>query len=112
MLDVLSKILEAIGFRRGMLRDHSDGASMAAAYAGTIDDPGLTGLVLMGPHFFVELGTLPKSATPATPIKLASCASGCRATTTILTRPSGARTMRGSIPPSRPSTFRRPDRWQ
>ncbi len=58
MLDVLSKILEAIGFRRGMLRDHSDGASMAAAYAGTIDDPGLTGLVLMGPHFFVELETL------------------------------------------------------
>ena len=57
-LDVLPKILETIGFRRGMLLGHSDGASMAAAYAGTIDDPGLTGLVLMAPHFFVEPETL------------------------------------------------------
>ncbi len=55
-LDVLPKILEAIGFRRGMLLGHSDGASMAAAYAGSIDDPRLSGLVLMAPHFFVEPG--------------------------------------------------------
>jgi pimeloyl-ACP methyl ester carboxylesterase len=57
-LDVLPKILEAIGFRRGILLGHSDGASMAAAYAGTIDDPRIIGLVLMAPHFFVEPETL------------------------------------------------------
>src|SRR5262245_48291833 len=34
-LDVLPKILEAIGFQRGLLLGHSDGASMAAAYAGS-----------------------------------------------------------------------------
>ncbi len=57
-LDALPKILEAIGFRRGMLLGHSDGASIAAAYAGSIDDPRITGLVLMAPHFFVEPETL------------------------------------------------------
>jgi len=53
-LDVLPKVLETIGFRRGMLLGHSDGASMAVAYAGSISDPRITGLVLMAPHFFVE----------------------------------------------------------
>ncbi len=58
VVDVLPKILEAIGFRRGVLLGHSDGASMAAAYAGSIDDPRIIGLILMAPHFFVEPGTL------------------------------------------------------
>ncbi len=57
-LDVLPKILETIGFRRGILLGHSDGASMAAAYAGCVDDPRIIGLVLMAPHFFVEPETL------------------------------------------------------
>ena len=57
-LDVLPKILEAIGFRRGMLLGHSDGASMAAAYAGNSDDPRIIGLVLIAPHFIVEPETL------------------------------------------------------
>ena len=35
-LDVLPKLLDAIGFRRGMLLGHSDGASIAAIYAGGI----------------------------------------------------------------------------
>src|SRR5262249_19154185 len=37
-LDVLPKILEAIGFRRGILVGHSDGASIAAIYAGGVQD--------------------------------------------------------------------------
>lgn len=57
-LGVLPKILEAIGFRRGILLGHSDGASMAAAYAAGIDDSRIAGLVLMAPHFFVEPETL------------------------------------------------------
>jgi pimeloyl-ACP methyl ester carboxylesterase len=57
-LDVLPKIMDAIGFQRGILLGHSDGASMAAAYAGNIDDPRVIGLVLIAPHFFVEVETL------------------------------------------------------
>src|SRR4051812_7687363 len=37
-LDVLPKILETIGFRRGLLLGHSDGASIAAIYAGSVQD--------------------------------------------------------------------------
>ena len=57
-LDVLPKILEAIGFSQGLLLGHSDGASMAAAYAGNVADPRVRGLVLMAPHFCVEPETL------------------------------------------------------
>jgi pimeloyl-ACP methyl ester carboxylesterase len=57
-LDVLPKVLEAIGFRRGILLGHSDGASMATTYAGGVDDPRIIGLVLLAPHFFVESETL------------------------------------------------------
>lgn len=52
--DVLPKLLDAIGFRRGILLGHSDGASIAAQYAGTRQDHRVRGLVLMAPHFFVE----------------------------------------------------------
>src|SRR5262247_2214345 len=51
---VLPKVLDAIGFRRGLLLGHSDGASIAAIYAGTIQDHRVRGLVLMAPHFFTE----------------------------------------------------------
>lgn len=57
-LNVLPRLLDAIGFSRGILLGHSDGASMAAAYAGTVDDKRLRGLVLMAPHFCVEAETL------------------------------------------------------
>jgi pimeloyl-ACP methyl ester carboxylesterase len=53
-LDVLPKVLEAIGFRRGLLVGHSDGASIAAIYAGGIQDHRIRGLSLMAPHFIVE----------------------------------------------------------
>ncbi|MEJ0075384.1 MAG: alpha/beta hydrolase [Alphaproteobacteria bacterium] len=52
--NVLPKLLDAIGFRRGILLGHSDGASIAAQYAGTHQDHRVRGLVLMAPHFFVE----------------------------------------------------------
>ncbi|HZD91968.1 MAG TPA: alpha/beta hydrolase [Pseudolabrys sp.] len=52
--DVLPKLLDAIGFRRGLLVGHSDGASIAAIYAGTRQDHRVGGLVLIAPHFFTE----------------------------------------------------------
>lgn len=52
--DVLPHVLDAIGFNSGLLVGHSDGASIAAIYAGTIPDSRLSGLVLMAPHFFTE----------------------------------------------------------
>ena len=53
-LEVLPKLLEAIGFRRGILVGHSDGASIAAIYAGGIQDHRLRAIALIAPHFVVE----------------------------------------------------------
>jgi pimeloyl-ACP methyl ester carboxylesterase len=53
-LEVLPKILDAIGFRRGLLVGHSDGASIAAIYAGGVQDHRIRGLALIAPHFVVE----------------------------------------------------------
>jgi pimeloyl-ACP methyl ester carboxylesterase len=52
--DVLPKVLEAIGFRRGLLIGHSDGGSIAAIYAGSRQDHRVLGLVLIAAHFFTE----------------------------------------------------------
>jgi pimeloyl-ACP methyl ester carboxylesterase len=52
--EVLPRVLDAIGFRRGVLLGHSDGASIAAIYAGSFPDPRLRGIVLLAPHFFAE----------------------------------------------------------
>jgi pimeloyl-ACP methyl ester carboxylesterase len=51
---VLPRVLAAIGFRRGLLLGHSDGASIAAIYAGSVEDHRVRGLVLLAPHFFTE----------------------------------------------------------
>ena len=53
-LDVLPRVLAAIGFKRGVLFGHSDGASIATIYAGGVQDHRVRGLVLMAPHFFTE----------------------------------------------------------
>ncbi|WP_166299410.1 alpha/beta fold hydrolase [Bradyrhizobium sp. 2S1] len=53
-LDVLPKLLDRIGFRRGLLLGHSDGGSIAAIYAGSHQDHRLHGLALIAPHFIVE----------------------------------------------------------
>jgi pimeloyl-ACP methyl ester carboxylesterase len=52
--DVLPRVLDLIAFERGVLVGHSDGASIAAIYAGSIADHRIRGLVLIAPHFFAE----------------------------------------------------------
>src|SRR6185437_13343936 len=53
-LDVLPKLLAQIGFRRGILVGHSDGASIAAIYAGGVQDHRIRAIALIAPHFIVE----------------------------------------------------------
>lgn len=52
--ETLPLLLSAIGFKRGLLLGHSDGASISAIYAGSIQDHRIRGLILIAPHFFVE----------------------------------------------------------
>ena len=61
-VDVLPQVLAQIGFRRGALVGHSDGATIAAIYAGSIIDHRVRGIVLMAPHFFTEPGGLEEIA--------------------------------------------------
>jgi pimeloyl-ACP methyl ester carboxylesterase len=56
--DVLPVLLAAIGFRRGILLGHSDGATIAAYYAGSVQDHRVRGLILMAPHFFMEASNI------------------------------------------------------
>ena len=51
---VLPRVLDAVGFRRGLLIGHSDGATIAAIHAGTMKDDRVRGLALMAPHVFTE----------------------------------------------------------
>ena len=53
-LEVLPKLLDQIGFRRGLLLGHSDGASIAAIYAGGVADHRVRGVAMIAPHFVVE----------------------------------------------------------
>jgi pimeloyl-ACP methyl ester carboxylesterase len=50
----LPAVLDAIGLESGILLGHSDGASIAAIYAGEHADERITGLILMAPHVFTE----------------------------------------------------------
>jgi pimeloyl-ACP methyl ester carboxylesterase len=50
----LPAILDAIGFDRGILLGHSDGASIGAIYAGESFVERINGLVLIAPHPFAE----------------------------------------------------------
>lgn len=50
----LPRLLDAIGFERGILFGHSDGATVAAIHAGSVEDFRVRGLILMAPHFFTE----------------------------------------------------------
>ena len=52
--DVLPRVLDAAGISRCVLIGHSDGASIAALYAGSVRDARVRGLALIAPHFFVE----------------------------------------------------------
>jgi pimeloyl-ACP methyl ester carboxylesterase len=53
-LEILPDLLDAIGFRRGLLLGHSDGASIAAIYAGSNQDHRVRGVAMIAPHFVVE----------------------------------------------------------
>jgi pimeloyl-ACP methyl ester carboxylesterase len=53
-LKVLPRVLEHVGFRRGVLVGASDGATIAAIYAGSIADERVCGISLTAPHFIVE----------------------------------------------------------
>src|SRR6266853_138306 len=53
-LDTLPKLLDQLGFRRGLLLGHSDGASIAAIYAGGVQDHRVRGVAMIAPHFIVE----------------------------------------------------------
>lgn len=53
-VDVLPQVLDAIGFRQGVLVGHSDGATIAAIHAGSVIDHRVRGIVLMAPHVFTE----------------------------------------------------------
>lgn len=50
----LPAVLQAIRLEHGILLGHSDGASIAAIYAGERADERIKGLVLMAPHVFTE----------------------------------------------------------
>ncbi|SFL68634.1 alpha/beta fold hydrolase [Shimia aestuarii] len=51
---VLPEVLNAIGAGQFILLGHSDGATIAAEYAGRVEDFRVRGLILMAPHFFTE----------------------------------------------------------
>ncbi|CUH64035.1 acetoin dehydrogenase E2 subunit dihydrolipoyllysine-residue acetyltransferase [Thalassovita gelatinovora] len=53
-VDVLPQVLDGFGFQNGILMGHSDGATIAAIYAGSVEDFRVRGLILMAPHFFTE----------------------------------------------------------
>ncbi len=55
---VVPKVLDAIGFQRGVLFGHSDGGTIAGLHLGYVLDHRVRGLVLMAPHFFAEAGPL------------------------------------------------------
>lgn len=50
----LPEVLDAVGVQNSVLVGHSDGATIAAIYAGSVSDLRVRGLVLMAPHFFSE----------------------------------------------------------
>ncbi|MCU9836458.1 alpha/beta hydrolase [Ruegeria sp. WL0004] len=53
-LDVLPGVLDVTGVDRAILFGHSDGATIAAIYAGSVEDRRVRGLILEAPHFFTE----------------------------------------------------------
>lgn len=53
-LQSVPDLLDAIGVQRCILLGHSDGATIAAIYAGSHADHRIRGLILIAPHFFTE----------------------------------------------------------
>ena len=53
-VEVLPHVLDQAGIKRCILFGHSDGATIAAIHAGSVEDFRVRGLILMAPHFFTE----------------------------------------------------------
>ena len=53
-VEALPDVLDAIGAGSYVLMGQSDGATIAAEYAGRVEDFRVRGVVLMAPHFFTE----------------------------------------------------------
>ena len=53
-LNVLPEVLDKAGVRRAILIGHSDGGSIAAIYAGAVQDQRMLGVAMIAAHFFVE----------------------------------------------------------
>ncbi len=56
--EVLGDVLDALGVQQTVLAGHSDGATIAAIYAGSVSDMRVRGLILIAPHFFTEAAGL------------------------------------------------------
>ena len=96
--EVLPKLLDAIGFRRGILFGHSDGATIAAWYGGSVQDHRVRGLILMAPHFFMEASNIEAIQQDRRQLRDDRPArDGSRATTPTSTRRSAAGAAPGSI---------------
>lgn len=64
--EVLPHVLDGMGIRRAVLLGHSDGATIAAIYAGGVSDMRVRAVILMAPHFFTEDGGLAEIARAGT----------------------------------------------
>lgn len=53
-LELLPKVLRAVGLRDVILVGHSDGASISLIYTGGVTQPQVSALILMAPHVFNE----------------------------------------------------------
>ena len=105
-LEIFPGVLDAIGFERGFLVGHSDGASIAVIYAGGVQDHRIRGLSLLAPHFVVEEVNLASIEKVKADYETGELRRSCRAGTTTWTAPSAAGARRGSRPRSATGTSR------
>jgi len=53
-IETVGDVLDAVGIEHAILLGHSDGATIATIYAGSVSDMRIRSLILMAPHFFTE----------------------------------------------------------
>ena len=53
-MNSLPEVLNSLDMQRVVLCGHSDGASIAAIYTGSVQDHRVRGLIVIAPHFFTE----------------------------------------------------------
>ena len=79
--EVLPAVLDRVGFDGGILLGHSDGASIAAIYAGAHSDDRLRGLVLIAPISLSNRPSWKPLNGPGLHSLMAICALALRSTT-------------------------------